>query len=282
MFLINIRELTLENFIGDQNIPRYFILSHTWSDDEVTYQDVRDTPKERLDHRKGWQKITGFCEMLLTPGKWPNSQLDLRGIEYAWVDTCCINKDSSAELSEAINSMYQWYKNAAACIVYLDDVTETVMDCGQVRSSRWFTRGWTLQELLAPTVVTFYNKEWTRIGTLREDATCISEITGINWKFLYFKYLNIPDEIESASVAQKMSWAAKRQTTRSEDMAYCLMGLFDVNMPLLYGEGGEKAFCRLQEEILKDSQMRARLRTTNEDVGQPFQPGSGSCEDDLK
>jgi hypothetical protein len=249
MFLINIRELRLEEFVGDYNIPQYFILSHTWGDDELTFQDVRNLPRKALMHRKGWRKINGFCQMLLKSKDWLASDDGFyRTIRYVWVDTCCINKESSAELSEAINSMYRWYQRAAACIVYLSDVDQFDMDLPQVRSSRWFTRGWTLQELLAPHYVVFYNSYWTRLGSRVMNSPLISAITGIHSKFL-----DDQSEIEHASTSEKMSWAAKRETTRSEDVAYCLMGLFDINMPLLYGEGGEKAFLRLQEEILKDS-----------------------------
>ncbi|KAK0388782.1 hypothetical protein NLU13_5025 [Sarocladium strictum] len=150
--------------------------------------------------------------------------------------------------SKAINSMYRWYQRAVACIVYISDVPHLIMRSDEVRRSRWFTRGWTLQEMLAPAYVVFYNSSWQRLGSRGPSSRLISAITGIHEKFL-----DDPGEIARASISEKMSWASRRKTTRSEDVAYCLMGLFDINMPLLYGEGGEKAFIRLQEEILKDS-----------------------------
>jgi hypothetical protein len=147
-----------------------------------------------------------------------------------------------SRLSEAINSMYSWYKASQVCYAFLADVQRGVPLSNGLRKSQWFTRGWTLQELLAPSSIVFFDKDWVDIGTKVSLEEIISEITGID-DFANF---------ETACVAQKMSWAAKRETTRVEDKAYCLLGLFDVNMPPLYGEG-EKAFTRLQLEILKTS-----------------------------
>lgn len=246
MFLLNIRTRRLESYFNDLQVPPYYILSHVWGADEVTYQDVRDSPSSALEHRRGWQKIVGFCEMLIASERWLQSHNSFkRLVSHVWVDTCCINKDSSAELSEAINSMYAWYSRAVACIVYLEDVSTPAIR--NFRVSKWFTRGWTLQELLSPEEVHFYTRSWQHIGDRFGLGDVICERTGVHPKFLE------RDEIWRASIAEKMSWAAKRQTTRSEDIAYCLMGLFGINMPLLYGEGGENAFIRLQEEILKES-----------------------------
>jgi hypothetical protein len=148
-------------------------------------------------------------------------------------DTVCINKSSSAELSEAINSMFQWYREAQVCYAYLADVSSDFLGSRAVspavRRSRWFTRGWTLQELLAPATVIFLNESWVEVGTKSSFAELISSVTGIARSDM----ANFRD----ANVAVKMSWAANRETTRTEDIAYCLMGLFGVNMPLLYGEG---------------------------------------------
>jgi hypothetical protein len=138
--------------------------------------------------------------------------------------------------------MFRWYKNAQVCYVYLSDVTVET----EFHSSRWFTRGWTLQELIAPSNITFYDKDWDDVGTKQELGNYISDITGIDLGVLRGQ------DLELVSAAKKMSWAALRQTTRTEDVAYCLLGIFDVNMPLLYGEG-KKAFIRLQEEIMKVS-----------------------------
>ncbi|MAD81503.1 MAG: hypothetical protein CL912_00935 [Deltaproteobacteria bacterium] len=140
--------------------------------------------------------------------------------------------------------MFSWYKFAQVCYVYLSDVPSADEDHYSPNShfcqSKWFRRGWTLQELLAPARVEFYSQDWVEFGTKSSLEDLITSITGITHLFNY----------EDACVAQKMSWAADRQTTREEDQAYCLMGLFGVNMTTLYGEGGTKAFIRLQEKII--------------------------------
>ena len=178
----------------------------------------------------GYTKITRCCELALSEG-W----------KYAWIDTCCIDKPSSADLSEAINAMYGWYENAQVCYVYLADVSLAKWD-EEFRISRWFLRGWTLQELLAPKTVVFYSKDWKELGTKWSLRDEISRATGITHdQMIDHKRVNI---------ATKMSWAALRETTRIEDTTYSLLGLFDINMPLLYGEG-YKAFIRLQYEILQ-------------------------------
>jgi hypothetical protein len=161
--------------------------------------------------------------------------------------SACIDKRSSAELSEAINSMFHWYRTAQICYAYLVDVPDDV-DMSASRSaftrSRWWTRGWCLQELLAPGEVEFYSQGWKNLGGKISLCYLLSKITSISRDIL------LTGNLHHASVAQKMSWAAKRETTRIEDTAYCLLGIFDVNMPLLYGER-EKAFVRLQLEIAK-------------------------------
>jgi ankyrin repeat protein len=173
------------------------------------------------------------------------------GYEYVWVDTCCIDKTSSVELSEAINSMYRWYQQAKICYAYLADVPS---DCpagrigpGLSSKCKWFTRGWMLQELIASSEIEFLDENWQKIGTKSSLQQDISNITGIP-----VPILSGDEEVETASIAQRMSWAANRKTSRLEDRAYCLLGIFGINMPLLYGEG-EKAFVRLQEEIMKVS-----------------------------
>jgi ankyrin repeat protein len=223
-------ELSLVERMPD-DLPPYAILSHTWgpSNEEVTYQDlISSTGKEKAGYRK-----------LILCGR----QAAQDGFQYFWVDTCCIDKTSSAELSEAINSMYSWYQVADVCYAYLADVTTA----SNFLTSRWFTRGWTLQELLAPEKTVFFSAEWNVIGTRVELQEQISERTRIP-----VTMLSQQKSLETFSVAQRMSWAAERKTTRIEDMAYCLLGIFDINMPLIYGEG-ENAFIRLQEEILKIS-----------------------------
>lgn len=237
MRLLNTRTLKFEEFLGEagKEIPPYAILSHTWGPEEVSYKDYVDN---NGSSKLGYEKIAQFCRLA-----------DSEGFNYVWIDTCCIDKSSSAELSEAINSMMRWYRDAIICHAYLSDVDSSeaaVPEDSSFARSRWFTRGWTLQELLAPAEVVFLGSDWKEIGTKKSLRNVVSRITGIDVRALdkgsWLDY----------SVAQKMSWAARRQTTRPEDEAYCLMGLFDVNMPMLYGEG-RKAFYRLQQEILKQS-----------------------------
>jgi Heterokaryon incompatibility protein (HET) len=239
MRLLNTSTLALHEFF-DQAIPRYAILSHRWEGEEVTFQDLQAGNGPRM---KGFRKIEGCCQ-----------QAVLDGWEYAWIDSCCIDKTSSVELSEAINSMFEWYKRSIVCYVYLSDVPYSASEPSEahlkVRESKWWTRGWTLQELIAPRNVIFYNCEWGEIGTKRSMEVLISSITRIARKHLR--------DHSNASVAQKMSWASERKTTRKEDEAYCLMGIFDVHMPLLYGEG-RKAFRRLQLEILASSNDESLL-----------------------
>ncbi|KAH6682687.1 heterokaryon incompatibility protein-domain-containing protein, partial [Halenospora varia] len=227
MRLLHTLSLKLEEFF-DNNIPPYAILSHRWEKGEVSLQDL---VSGRGRWKQGYAKIQSCCD-----------RASRDGLEYVWIDTCCIDKSSSAELSEAINSMFQWYRSAFICYAYLSDVTAGFEVGASFRLSQWFTRGWTLQELLAPDWVLFFDKDWKDLGTKSSLSSLISSITGIN-HLLNFK---------EASVAQKMSWAAKRETTRVEDQAYSLMGLFDVNMPTIYGEG-KRAFIRLQLEIIKNS-----------------------------
>ncbi len=224
----------------DSDIPTYAILSHRWEGKEISFQELQDS-KDKSG--AGFSKIRNFCSLARS-----------EGFKWCWIDTCCIDKKSSAELSEAISSMFRWYANAQACYAYLPDVVWIKDKTGVLRWSRdrfeqsaWFTRGWTLQELLAPETVIFYDSRWQYIGTKGLLMEEISAVTGIPGMCLYE-----PSDARRASVAMKMSWASSRETSRQEDIAYCLMGLFNINMPLLYGEGG-KAFLRLQLEIIKQS-----------------------------
>ncbi|RYN49701.1 hypothetical protein AA0114_g6338 [Alternaria tenuissima] len=251
MRLIDAARLELCSFMDDSHIPPYAILSHTWGPDEVTLQQFTDLPLRDGHHLKdshGHWKIIKACQQALQDG-----------IRYVWVDTCCIDKTSSAELSEAINSMFRWYEKADVCYAYLDDVnvfseaeindstSNDRFSKDELAKSRWFTRGWTLQELIAPEEIVFYGKHWRRIDEKASMCAALERMTGIS-----VNVLAGTDRVEDQSIAKRMSWMAGRTTTRTEDMAYSLMGIFDVNMPLLYGEGN-KAFVRLQEEIMKDS-----------------------------
>ncbi|OSD00787.1 HET-domain-containing protein [Trametes coccinea BRFM310] len=249
-------------WLDDPETTRYAILSHTWNPEgEQSYQDLAKLhahgahsksvghPAENetlrcssiLSHPALSSKIKGACNVA-----------KLHGYKLIWIDSCCIDKSSSAELSEAINSMFDWYRLADICYAYLsdvpDDVRELVVDplgCRRFRESKWHTRGWTLQELIAPKHVLFLTCNWAPFGTKASLAAALSEITGISSQILIHAV-----SLESFSVAQRMSWAARRATTRVEDRAYSLLGLFGIHMPTIYGEG-RGAFLRLQEEIMK-------------------------------
>jgi len=327
MRLINTTTLEIKEYWGS-DIPRYAILSHTWEEEEVTFQHITQLSREEVSKMKGFGKIERTCQLALNSG-----------IQWAWVDTCCIDKSSSAELTEAINSMFRWYQESAVCFAYLSDLKDdwrrrekewkikdekpekqgpekdgqkgdkrapgedkkasgedkwesdqrseggernkegkkprkdkdkdnddassraggsdvsSQTDGGltwqqrvdKYAPCRWFTRGWTLQELIAPRRLGFYNQNWRFEGEKKTLSSELAEITRINKRVLSNAAL-----LSTIPVAQRMSWAANRQTTRAEDMAYCLLGIFGVQIPMLYGEGS-KAFVRLQEEIIKES-----------------------------
>ncbi|KAI1841676.1 hypothetical protein JX266_012141 [Neoarthrinium moseri] len=237
MRLINTESYELEEFLGDQ-IPRYAILSHTWEQNqEVSLHEWKTYRRDLAPafRKRGYDKITAACFLASS-----------QGLSYLWVDTNCIDKTSSAELTEAINSMFNWYRNSTICFAYLFDVVGVAKTDPDplFERSRWFTRGWTLQELLAPHQLEFYTRDWEPMGSKKSRHLAISRATGIDTRYLTGLG---PGE---ACVAEKMNWVAKRSTTRPEDLAYCMLGLFDINMPLLYGEGS-RAFIRLQEEILR-------------------------------
>jgi hypothetical protein len=224
--------LTLTEYFGI-DIPRYAILSHTWGieGEEVTFGDLmRDAGQSKAD-LVGYKKIL-FC----------GQQAKRHGITHFWVDTCCIDRSSSAELSEAINSMFRWYSVAAKCFIYLSDVS--IHDYEDTFSkSRWFTRGWTLQELLASKEAEFFSHETEWLGTKASLERQIHEATGIAIQALR------GEPLSQFPVKARLSWAQNRTTKREEDKAYCLFGIFDISMPLIYGEGKEKALLRLHRLI---------------------------------
>ncbi|KAI1753483.1 heterokaryon incompatibility protein-domain-containing protein [Xylaria castorea] len=236
MRLINTTSFELKEFIGDPTnprFPRYAILSHTWEQEEVSFQDIQNL--DVAEKKAGFSKIAKCCEAAVD-----------EGLNWAWVDTCCINKSDNAELTEAINSMFKWYEAATICYAYLSDVGDAGIGkhC-EWRDSRWFTRGWTLQELVAPFEVIVYDCTWKQLGTKRLLTKELEEKTGIPAEVLLY-----PVARRKHSVAARMSWAKGRQTTRIEDRAYSLLGFFDiVNMPLVYGEG-QKSFSRLHQIII--------------------------------
>ncbi|KAI9061680.1 HET-domain-containing protein [Trametes sanguinea] len=249
MRLLNTRTRRFESFEHAQDVS-YAILSHVWAKGQdgrpqeqsfhelqaiqASYPVGSDVP---LDEGRLSPKIVNLCRIALADG-----------FDYVWLDTACIDNSSSAELSEAINSMYHWYSQARICYAYLADVSfDNVASTlhSQFTKSSWFKRGWTLQELIAPHIVIFLSAEWEVIDSKQNLATLISSKTGIDAPILTHR-----QKLATISVAKRMSWAAKRKTTKVEDQAYCLMGIFDVHMPTVYGEGS-RAFLRLQEEICK-------------------------------
>lgn len=235
--------INLTSFIGSQ-IPKYAILSHTWYDgnEDVTFQDLKDL--KDLTKKSGYRKIQ-FCA----------KQAQNDGLQYFWVDSCCIDKTSSAELSEAINSMFTWYRKAEICYVYLSDVSTNAHSEDQwqasFKCSRWFTRGWTLQELLAPRKIDFFSQEGKILGDKDSLNPQISQITGI-------PLLALEGSRSQCDLEMRISWMAHRATTIEEDFAYCLLGLLDVHIPQIYGEGIENAFVRVLDEINR----RANIRNT--------------------
>ena len=230
------------------NLPAYAILSHTWGEDdqEVTFQDLMERSGKS---KAGYQKIR-FC----------GEQAGRDGLRYFWVDTCCINKSDAAELQKSINSMFRWYKNAVKCYVYLSDVSipdDKVKSQSKIdfesafRTAKWFTRGWTLQELLAPSSVEFFSADSKRLGDKFSLEHLIHERTGIPVEALHGY------DPTTFSVDERVSWVAKRETKHEEDMAYSLLGIFDIFLPLNYGEGRDHAFSRLHQEVERASKGRS-------------------------
>ncbi|KAK4695294.1 hypothetical protein P7C71_g2434, partial [Lecanoromycetidae sp. Uapishka_2] len=233
MRLINVNTLD----IGGDKEPqsKYAILSHRWGDDEVTFDTYPAARKAIEDHLlqrssanilSSIAKVAGACKLC--------RKLKL---DYLWIDTCCIDKRSSREENEAINSMFNWYEEAEVCLTYMVDVGNAKTFVQSV----WFTRGWTLQELLAPRKIVFYDQAWDEIGTKSSLSEQITAATKISHQHL--------ENFRPASIATKMSWQAARTTTRTEDLAYSMFGIFDVGMDIRYGER-HKAFRRLQEVIV--------------------------------
>ena len=230
-------DLSLTEFF-ESATPKYAILSHRWEAGEVTFKDLIDGTSKG---KAGYGKIQ-FC----------GEQARRDGLQYFWVDTCCIDKSNAVELQEAINSMFRWYRDASKCYVYLRDVSWPCTDSADrsneawewtFRKSEWFSRGWTLQELIAPASVDFFSKDGELLGNKTSLERNICEVTGIPASALR------GDPLSNFSVAERMSWAANRETHRQEDMAYSLLGLFGIHLPLIYGEGKKHAFRRLTKEI---------------------------------
>lgn len=240
MRLINVDTMCFEEFYEDCT-PPYAILSHTWDgDEEVSFQEMKDTmassSSDSAPAKKGFTKIKETCRLAL---------MVQPRIHYAWVDTCCIDKSSSAELTESINSMFKWYASSTVCFVHLADLSPDVEFKQGIQQCKWITRGWTLQEVIAPAHVRFYDARWKFRGMKKDLYRELADATGIPARLF-----QMSTKISSYPIAQRMSWASRRKTTRVEDTAYCLLGILEVNMPLIYGEG-TMAFRRLQEEVIK-------------------------------
>ncbi|KAI4645433.1 uncharacterized protein J4E78_009343 [Alternaria triticimaculans] len=238
-----------KDIIRAEEIPPYAILSHTWGDEEVVFDDVKSSGVQDIatDKKGGWDKIR-FCAR----------QAKLHGLEHFWVDTCCIDKANNTELTEAINSMFRWYQNANKCYVYLPDVEgKSSMEEGRpssawkaaFRASRWFTRGWTLQELIAPRSVEFFSRDGTRLGDKESLEQTIHEVTKLPLEALSGR------EMSKFGFDERFSWAQDRQTTREEDGAYCLLGILGCSLPPIYGEGKEKAMKRLKKEVQGEERL---------------------------
>jgi DNA polymerase III delta prime subunit len=227
----------LTDFHG-KTIPPYAILSHRWSVSEILFNDFQS--EAYREKEESYRKLA-FCAKQAAQDK----------LQYFWVDTCCIDKWNLTELSKAINSMFQWYKNAARCYVFLSDVSvSTTTEPFQrsdweasFRTSAWFTRGWTLQELIAPVSVEFFSSEGRRIGDKTSLDLLIHEITNIPLAALH----NCP--LDQFPTSERERWAENRKTTEAEDTVYCLLGILGISMPTVYGEGQESARSRLLAEV---------------------------------
>ncbi|KAE8453912.1 hypothetical protein EG329_007688 [Mollisiaceae sp. DMI_Dod_QoI] len=238
MRLLNTKKILVESFPSEESpeIPDYAILSHRWGKREVTFQEIQDRAPS-LQGTEGYEKVLKCCELASSVG-----------FEYIWIDTCCIDKTNQVELDETLPAMFHYYRKSQVCYTYLADVPsgdDPHEKDSKFRTSKWFTRGWTVQELVAPLYVTFFNQGWEEIGTKASLQKVVSEITGITSQILLTNY---GGEI---SVKDRLAWAANRETYEAEDKAYCLMGLLGVSMPVRYKEGEKEAFKRLQEEIDK-------------------------------
>jgi hypothetical protein len=238
-------------------VPAYAILSHTWEKEEIIFQDMEvNADRSKTTSKAGWRKIR-FCA----------DQAAADGLQYFWVDTCCIDKKNAVELGAAINSMFRWYQNAARCYVYLSDVSKPEGADGErawkeaLQISRWFTRGWTLQELIAPRLVDFFSAEGQRLGSKLSLAAEIQEATGIPERALQ------GDALSNFSITERRSWAERRKTTIEEDGAYCMIGICGVAMVLNYGEGRDHAFGRLEKEIHTSYKGRLLHRCTERSDG---------------
>ena len=248
MWLLSTDRAELCYFSSPENVTGgYAILSHTWGHDEETFQSIQALTRRYSGRTRESPRSSSFLRSKVVRSCILAQE---QGYRWIWNDTCCIDKTNSSELAEAIKSMFRWYSCAEICFAYLVDVPsdcELAAPGSAFRTSRWHSRGWTLQELIAPSRLLFVSKDWNVIGDKSQLSLLLEDVTGV-WS----KVLTHEVHYAAASVAQRMSWASRRSTSREEDEAYCLMGLFNLNMPTMYGEG-RQAFQRLQHEIMKQT-----------------------------
>ncbi|KIK24007.1 hypothetical protein PISMIDRAFT_99380, partial [Pisolithus microcarpus 441] len=219
---------------------QYVTLSHRWGEGEPSLHDIEDHTIYDMSIEGGFGKVQAFCRVAL--------ELDYL---WAWSDTCCIDKHSSAEVQETIGSMFTWYRQSALTVVYLSDIP----DVGSLGSSEWFRRGWTLQELLAPRTVLFYTQDWSlhknlAVSNHKADAVVLEElesVTGIECRF----FNSFSPGLDDARL--RLQWASQRTTTRPKDITYSLFGIFNLHLPIMYGESAENALGRLLAEVVSHS-----------------------------
>lgn len=219
---------------------KYVTLSHRWGWDEPLFRDIQGEAVYHGKSTHGMAKLQTFCAFAAK-----------YGYKWAWSDTCCIDKESSAELQEAVGSMFSWYRQSSLTIVHLADVS----DDDKLSNSEWFKRGWTLQELLAPRVILFFTQDWSLYqdpssSNHKEDSFILAElekVTSITSRHLKDFHPGMDD------ARSRLQWASTRRTTRPEDIAYSLFGVFDLHLPVLYGESKGNALGRLLSEIISQS-----------------------------
>ncbi|KAG1883505.1 hypothetical protein F4604DRAFT_1677808 [Suillus subluteus] len=227
-------------------VAKYFgwvMLSHRWERKEPLLCDIQGRDIYDLDPVGTVVKLQRFCQVARAAGH-----------RWAWSDTCCIDQNNNVELGESVNSMFIWYHYSALTIVYLSDVLPWSKS-GALANSIWNTRGWTVQEFLAPRIVLFYRVDWTlylddRSRNHKESVSIMREMersTGINARAL------IDFRPGTRDTREKLRWASNRYTTREEDIAYSLFGIFDIKLPVIYGEKRQKALGRLLQEIIAHS-----------------------------
>jgi Heterokaryon incompatibility protein (HET) len=259
MRLIDTKDFKLKKFEKNE-IPTYAILSHTWYTKEIEFDTFPNVPIANLTSPQA-QDQTKNPSIYKIAGMLTQAQND--GYDWIWIDSCCINKKDPSERDRSINSMFRWYKNAASCYVFLADVTwaeDSQKNFEAFRKSRWFSRGWTLQELLASPEAKFFDRNWKFLGTKEQLKTYITIASGIKSQYL--------DDFKEASVATRMSWISGRNTKEEEDLAYCMIGVFGISLGVIYGEGLKLAFRRLQEAIIKSSPDESIFAWTSENLQQ--------------